>query len=339
MIAAPANPWKLGLFVLLAGVLGLMGLVYFASARFDRRTFDAVTLIDESVQGLDEGSPVKFRGVTIGKVRSIGFAADRRHVEVQLEVYLDTIEALGLEDKRFPDPNSLSFVAEGVRLRLSRSGITGITFLEADIYPPDQYPVPEYEFRVPMALIPSIPSRLKGLEDGVEVVVATFPQLLMNLNDVTQRVRGALEAVDVGATVRRVDRVFDQASERLEAVDPGTLGRVGGDLSATLAELRKLSVALSAPDGALLGALDATRGAMGTFDRTLVEIEAAATAEALRSAGLSLARLGDSGARAGESVSRELSNLNDLLHSLRALADLLERDPGVLLRGRLEEAR
>lgn len=339
MIAAPANPWKLGLFVILAGSLGFAGLVWFASARFDRRTMEAFTLIDESVQGLDVGAPVKFRGVSIGKVRSIGFAPDQRHVDVRLDVFLDLLESLGLGDGHLTDANTPSFVDKGVRLRLSRSGITGITFLEADVYPPDQYPMPEYDFPVSMDLIPSIPSRLKGLEDGVEVAVATFPQLLMNLNDVTLRVRGALEAVDVGATVRRVDRVLDQASERLEALDPETLGQVGGDLSTTLAELRKLSVALSAPDGALLGALDATRGAMGTFDRTLVEIEAAATADALRSAGLSLARLGDTGVRAGESVSRELSNLNDLLHSLRALADLLERDPGVLLRGRLEESR
>lgn len=339
MIAAPANPWKLGLFVILAGALGLVGLIWFASARFDRPILNAITLIDESVQGLDVGAPVKFRGVTIGKVRSIGFAPDRRHVDVRLDVYLDVVVALGLSNSLLANPSSPSFVDEGVRLRLSRSGITGITFLEADIYPPEQYPKPEYEFRVPLTLIPSIPSRLKGFEDGLETALAAFPQLLMNLNEVTLRVRGALESVDVSATVRRVDRVLDQVSEQLAALNPDVLGQVGADATATLAELRTLTANLGAPEGALLGTLDAARGAMGTLDRMLVEIEAGATAAAVRSAGHSLARLGDSGARAGESVSRELVNLNELLHSLRALADLLERDPGVLLRGRLEEPR
>ena len=42
-----------------------------------------VSYFDESVQGLDVGSPVKFRGVTIGTVGGIDVAPDHRHVEVR----------------------------------------------------------------------------------------------------------------------------------------------------------------------------------------------------------------------------------------------------------------
>ena len=45
-------------------------------------TVSFVTYFDESVQGLEVGAPVKLRGVPIGHAVDIGFAPDRRHIEV-----------------------------------------------------------------------------------------------------------------------------------------------------------------------------------------------------------------------------------------------------------------
>ena len=67
-MSAPSNHWKLGLFVV-AGVGLFLALLGGLGARGLRKeTVTYTTYFDESVQGLDVGSPVKFRGVTIGNV-------------------------------------------------------------------------------------------------------------------------------------------------------------------------------------------------------------------------------------------------------------------------------
>src|SRR5437870_930759 len=51
------NHWKLGLFVV-AGILAAAGTVFWLAAhRFQRDALQAVSYFDESVQGLDVGSP------------------------------------------------------------------------------------------------------------------------------------------------------------------------------------------------------------------------------------------------------------------------------------------
>ncbi len=337
MISAPANPWKLGLFVVASGLLGLGALVYFAAATFDRRTFEAITLIDESVQGLDVGAPVKFRGVTIGKVTAIQFAPDRRHVAVMLQVYLDVIESLGLADERNPDPATLSFVDEGVRLQLSRSGITGITFLEADIFAPGDFPVPDHGFRTNVPLIPSVPSRLKGLEDGLTDALATLPSLLANTNALVVRVDRSLSAVDTAAVMARVERLLDGLTERVEAFDPAHLARFSVDLAGAAEDVRGLLVELRGEQGALVPTLRAATRAFDELDETLAGFDGVGSGAALRRAADGVARLADAGVLATETLQRDIAALREVLDAMRQLVELLERDPGVLLRGRAEE--
>jgi hypothetical protein len=63
-----------------------------------------VTYFDESVQGLDVGSPVKFRGVTLGTVSTITVAPDRRHVEVWMRIYQDELSRMGFDPTAPRDP-------------------------------------------------------------------------------------------------------------------------------------------------------------------------------------------------------------------------------------------
>src|SRR6185369_17506218 len=98
MAATTTNHWKLGLFVVLGLVALIASLFWIGAQRFSRDAFDAVAFFDESVQGLDVGSPVKFRGVTVGTVADITIAPDHRHVQVTSDIYVDAIKRLGLGD-------------------------------------------------------------------------------------------------------------------------------------------------------------------------------------------------------------------------------------------------
>ncbi|MDB4989318.1 MAG: uncharacterized protein JWN04_4496, partial [Myxococcaceae bacterium] len=76
-MSAPTNHWKLGLFVLTSVILGLMGIVFLAGRALQKDTVRYTSFFDESVTGLNTGSPVSYRGVTVGNVQDINIARDR----------------------------------------------------------------------------------------------------------------------------------------------------------------------------------------------------------------------------------------------------------------------
>ena len=103
------------------------------------------------------GSPVKFRGVTIGNVQSITIAPDHLHVEVWMRLYKDELARMGFgpDDKRDPS----------LRPQLAAAGITGVKFVQFDNFPPDRYPEPLLEFAPPSDYYsPAVQSTLKSLE-------------------------------------------------------------------------------------------------------------------------------------------------------------------------------
>ena len=85
-MSAPSNHFKVGLFVLLAVAATLGAAIALGAASAGRKTVSYHTFFNESVQGLDLGSPVRYRGVIIGKVAAIEIAPDHRHVDVLAEL-------------------------------------------------------------------------------------------------------------------------------------------------------------------------------------------------------------------------------------------------------------
>jgi ABC-type transporter Mla subunit MlaD len=81
-----ATYFKLGVFAV--AFVASIGVVMVALEVRTRRAPVATyhTSFDESVEGLEVGAPVRYRGVKIGTVARIAIAADHRHVEVTLGV-------------------------------------------------------------------------------------------------------------------------------------------------------------------------------------------------------------------------------------------------------------
>ena len=71
-MSSRANHFKLGLFVITGLVAGLAALVFLGANRLVHEPTLIETYLDQSVQGLDVGSKVKYRGVTIGSVHANG---------------------------------------------------------------------------------------------------------------------------------------------------------------------------------------------------------------------------------------------------------------------------
>ena len=119
-----------------------------------------VAYFDESVQGLDRDSPVKYRGVSIGKVYSIGVAPDANLIEVVLKI------ETGLKlDK--------SIVAQ-----LKAVGITGIMFVELEKKRPgDTLVSPGRAFESTYPVIDTRPSEIKKIMEAVNDILQEFKNM------------------------------------------------------------------------------------------------------------------------------------------------------------------
>src|SRR4051812_10430040 len=139
-MAAPTNHWKLGLFVVVGLVMALSTGAVLGARSMRKEVARYVSYFDESVQGLETGSPIKFRGVTIGNVGWIDVAPDHRHVEVTSELGVAELSRLGLDVAAGMTvrgaPKKLE-MATDMRVQLASSGLTGVKFLQLDFFPVD----------------------------------------------------------------------------------------------------------------------------------------------------------------------------------------------------------
>ena len=68
-MTAPTNQWKLGLFVVSGIALGLVAIMFLAGRALQKESVRYTSYFDEAVTGLNTGSPVSYRGVTMATCR------------------------------------------------------------------------------------------------------------------------------------------------------------------------------------------------------------------------------------------------------------------------------
>ena len=216
-MSAKANYFRLGLFVLVA--LGLLfgGIVALGAGSWFKHGIVAETYFDESVQGVDKGSPVKYRGVQIGKVRRIGFVGWKydlqsmkdpiqfgRYVFAEIEITADFIIF-----KHGAEEAIRERVESGLRLRIASGGLTGPVYLEADYYDPKLYPPLPIEWKPQHLYIPSAPSMRVQLTSAAESLAKQLEQL--DLPKVSQDISRLVQNVDKAVTDLQIDRLREEA--------------------------------------------------------------------------------------------------------------------------------
>ena len=197
-MAQRTNHWKLGLFVVVGLAIGLATIVALGLHRLNRDAYPVVTYFDESVQGLDAGSPVKFRGVTLGTVSAITVAPDHRRVEVWMRIYKQELARMGFDPSAACDPT--------LRPQLASAGITGVKFVQFDTFDPERYPPPVLDFTPPESYyMPAVRSTLKGLEEIANEVLVKLPKIADQLGDTLMEAKKSLRALSDAVTWMRGD--------------------------------------------------------------------------------------------------------------------------------------
>jgi phospholipid/cholesterol/gamma-HCH transport system substrate-binding protein len=210
--------FKIGLFVISAIVIGVIGVVVLGGAKFFQKKNIIETYIDESVQGLDIGSPVKFRGVPVGNVEEITltgveYGTRRGYVVVRAGISRNVFQF------SLADPANPAFIAEvqrGLRVRLAPQGLTGQAYLEADYLNPKLNPPLEIDWRPKYPYVPSARSRITQLSDAVERILRNVEQL--DIQRLIGSVESSLKTIDKLASSANLDKISTQAVALLTEV-------------------------------------------------------------------------------------------------------------------------
>lgn len=231
-MARRASHLVIGLFTSIGIIIGAGVILWLGASKYFEKGDTYVTYFDESVQGLQVDSTVKYRGVDIGRVKQIRVAPDNRLIEVVMKIQLR------------------GDLEKTVVSELKTAGITGIVFVELDRMDPSEPPrSPRIDFPSEYPIIPSRPSELRQIISGVDSVIEKMNQIDFGAISVRmesaarsaenffggpkmQNILTNLEAVtaSLDSTIGKVDR----------AMADGKFEDVLGETKATLTEARAL---------------------------------------------------------------------------------------------------
>jgi phospholipid/cholesterol/gamma-HCH transport system substrate-binding protein len=137
-----------------------VAIIWVGASKYFEKGNRYVTYFNESVQGLQKDSIVKYRGVEVGRVEQIGVAPDSHLIAVVMKINL-------------PDNLSKTTVAQ-----LKAAGITGMVFVELDRPKAGEMAQsPKISFPSEYPIIPSRPSEIAKIMSGVNSVVDKFNQV------------------------------------------------------------------------------------------------------------------------------------------------------------------
>lgn len=265
--------FKLGSFIILGSCMLVAVILILGAGRFFETTYKLETYFDESVNGLALGSPVKLRGVNVGRVSEINFvsniyddAHDSRYVYVACDIKPALFDDVSFEE--FQETIEKG-VERGLRIRPTSLGLTGQLFLNSVYVDPKGDPPLELNWRPENVYIPSVPSTMSRIEKAIASISGTLESL--KKEDIEEIVG------DVKSIVGTIDKLMSSEGGQ-EAGD-----RIIGILGETRKLLARTNQILADP--ALDRFIPETVGAVAGVNKIVTEsaddiIEAAAEAKA-----------------------------------------------------------
>jgi ABC-type transporter Mla subunit MlaD len=320
-VTAPANRWKLGLFVVAGSTATLAALTVIGVSELKRSYHTAYAYFDEALTGLEEGSPVKFRGVKIGVVERIRVAKDKKHLEVRASLYDTYLEDLGLDATMLEEGYPLP---ENLRAQVVMSWVTGTAFIQVDFFPDPPSGPQMLPFPTEQPTLRTVPSAAKGLEDASREVLRELPLVAVSAREVLDQLRGDLQSARIPELAGELRAVLTHLDEQLVSLrEHGTVAAA----TAAIASMGETANSLRDERGALASTLHEIQEVASALRKQIDAAGLAETTSSVKSAAGSLSGL-------GSDLRSELPQLRATLLAVERLAAMLERDPESLLRGR-----
>jgi paraquat-inducible protein B len=304
---------RLGFFVVVTVVVVLATAVFFIQRLRSRASISMVTYISENVSGLDISSPVRYRGVQVGRVTDLRVDPRMTTVEIGFEVFLDRLNAIGLNVRRIRTITDIGGVFPNLRAQIVNNPISGEGYLLLDV-PRNPPPKLELGFTPNRPYVPSMPSFSERLQDRLPALLDRADVTLETLKDIVARMPDSLDRSDRFFT--HVERIVQQS--QLPALSADSR-KFFATTSAQIEQMRSDLNGVVGTEGALVKFSDETRAAIKAADLP-------ATSQSTREAA-------ESSRLAAEDLRRSLPAIRDSLDQLRELAHQLEEQPESVVYG------
>lgn len=313
------NPKLIGVFVLGGLVLVVAALVLFSSQDFFTPKRQFVAYFHQSVNGLNVGAPVRFRGIPVGEVLAIEgvYEPDNGNMipRLVLEFRPETLENAAVEEDEYTLFPLL--LKHGLRASLkSASLLTGQLYVSLDFHPD----VPIRTLGKGNDEFPEMPT----IDSGFDEALAKLSEL--PIEEVLRRAAGAFDAAEKLLRDPNIDHALISLTKLLDDSDAAVIDLgafVRTDVARTLREANR--------------ALATTRSSLTTMTELLAK-------NSLPQIDLTMHELEQSLKLVQQRLSREDPLNHELLAALReiaaaarstgALADYLEEHPEALLKGK-----
>ncbi|MBQ8750621.1 MAG: MCE family protein [Alphaproteobacteria bacterium] len=209
MIKQP-NMKMIGIFITM-GALALVAVFgYFLKSKFSSNETEVVMYFNESVKGLDVGSPVLFKGVKIGEVTNVQLDVNLNNMKFLTPVYAKIYNGKKLITGTNNEKETLSiFIDHGLRAQLSiNSVITGQLLVELDMYP--QTPIILHEEADEMNEIPTINSPFAEISKTLKVMPVA--KIAQDVHHITHALNKELPPLlsKMNSTLTIVDEILIQ---------------------------------------------------------------------------------------------------------------------------------
>jgi paraquat-inducible protein B len=296
-----ANMTLIGAFVAGGILLIIAAVVLLGAGSFTGAKPEAIAYFEDSVSGLDIGAPVKFRGVTVGKVSQVllhtsGQAVADYAVPVVMEFSPDLLTRRGLDQALLQKAGLGVSIGKGLRAKLQQqSVVTGVLYVELDYFPGSTFKLHAKDG--PLPEIPTEPSNLGALTKAIS---QTLDQL------------SRIDFVNLVAASANIVKITG---------DP-TIPRAVADFSAAMQGVDTLVKRLS---GKVDPVADDIRGMAAAGRKALERLNE--TSEHLRT-------LTKPGSPARRDLDQALADVSEAAQAIRSLADFLERNPETIIQGR-----
>lgn len=189
-----------GFFVTVGTIAAVALILWLGASKYLRTGDKYVTYFDESVQGLQVDSAVKYRGVEVGSVEKIHVAPDNKLIEVVIKVNL----------RKGTEHDLVS--------QLKAAGITGIVFVELDKRDPKkQVRSPKLSFKADYPVIPSQPSDTARIFSEIDDIYKEIVKI--DFQGISNGVKGALKSVETSLSNPRINSILANADSVTSGLD------------------------------------------------------------------------------------------------------------------------
>ena len=322
------NTTSIGLFIVTGVALGVTGLLLFGSSKMFSRTHEQILYFDGSLNGLHDGAPVKYRGVTVGSVKRVMIRFNQATNDSSMPVLLEIQEKLVHE--RLGDEAGVLFysrlqgdearaerIKQGLRASLqTESLVTGVLYVDMRMNPNAQKPE-FHQLKKIYFELPSEPTQIQQLFENLASL--DLKSLQTNIDHLIIRLDttvGQLKMADINTGITNLLTSVNQL-----VTNPDITNALAS-LRPTLDQYRELGAKVTSKVDPLA---DSITNSLAEADRALAQI---------RGAGANLRTMLAPDSPVLNELDRTLEQLAAAGQSISSLADFLKQHPNALIAGR-----